>query len=170
MKQHSQKPAGLARVLPLLCGLCAVAFVLMLVTLLNPKTEQAAFVPPPFDASARPGRPEAPAELGWSELFQQGMSFRAGICGNLLLRDNAAQVYFYSSEENTVWLKLRLCDEGGNILAETGLIRPGEHIPTVGFTTLPRDGQPITMKIMSYEPDTYYSMGSVALSTTIHVE
>ena len=53
-----------------------------------------------------------------------------------------------------------------NILGETGLVRPGEYVQTVALTTIPKSGTPITLKIMAYEPDTYYSAGAASLNTT----
>ena len=68
-----------------------------------------------------------------------------------------------------MWLKVRILDVGGNILGETGLVRPGEYVQTVALTTIPKPGTPITLKIMAYEPDTYYSMGAGTLNTTVSV-
>ena len=56
----------------------------------------------------------------------------------------------------------------GNILGETGLIRPGEYVKTITFDKkVPKVGDEITMKIMGYQPETYYSAGAVNLGTTI---
>ena len=60
---------------------------------------------------------------------------------------------------------LSIMDEEGNILAETGLLKPGQYVKTVQFTTLPTTGQKLTMKIMGYEPETYHSVGAVVLNT-----
>ena len=58
---------------------------------------------------------------------------------------------------------------GGNGLVETGLIRPGEYAQILKLTTLPEATADVVMIVMSYEPDTYYSMGSVSLYTTLVV-
>ena len=78
-----------------------------------------------------------------------------------------AVVYFTNAEENSVYLKLRVLDEEGNILGETGLLKPGEYVKGVELDKDPSAETTISLKIMSYEPDTYMSEGSVVLKTTI---
>ena len=69
--------------------------------------------------------------------------------------------------EFDVWLKLRVLTADGTLLGETGLIRPGEYIKSVSLTSEVEDGTAIKLKIMAYEPDTYYSAGSVTLNTIL---
>ena len=61
--------------------------------------------------------------LGWQELDAQ--VFRVSVCGAVVLEGNRADVWLTNPESNTVWLKLRIMDENGTVLGETGLIRPG---------------------------------------------
>ena len=56
-------------------------------------------------------------------------------------------------------------DEDGNILGESGLIRGGEYIKDIRLSRSIKSGEKIKLKVMGYEPDTYYSAGSVVLST-----
>jgi len=101
----------------------------------------------------------------WNKIFQSGMSFVAYMCGKVTINNGAADVYFTNDKDNNAWLKLRIMDEKGSILAETGLLKPGEYLQTVTFTTVPQNGQKLTMKIMGYEPETYHSIGAVVLNT-----
>ena len=107
--------------------------------------------------------PTVPEDLGWSEIYQDGMEFRAYICGNVIVKGDAADVYFTNSEEFDVWLKLRVLTADGTLLGETGLIRPGEYVKSVSLTSEVEDGTAIKLKIMAYEPDTYYSAASLTL-------
>ena len=66
-------------------------------------------------------------------------------------------------------MKLRIFDDKGNVIAETGLIKPNEYLKTVSFDTIPNNNSKIVMKIMTYEPNTYYSGGAVSLSTVAKV-
>ena len=108
-----------------------------------------------------------PAELGYAEPYREGMEFCAGLCGVIAFDGGSADVYFTNKAENSVWLMLRITDESGNVLAETGLLRPGEYVRAVKFTQKPENGQRITCKIMAYEQETYYSKGYVTLKTTV---
>ena len=105
-----------------------------------------------------------------TEIYQDGMAFKCSICGNVIASGGAADVYFTNSSEQEVWLKLRVLDEDGNIIGETGLIKPGEYVKSVSIDKDISDGSSIKLKIMAYEPETYYSAGAVTLNTKIGKE
>lgn len=85
----------------------------------------------------------------------------------MTVEDGRADVWFTNPESNTVWLKLRVLDGAGDTLGETGLIRPGEYVQAIFFDRVPGIGDSIGLKLMAYEPDTYYSAGSATLNTVI---
>ena len=153
----------------LLCTLALVSMVLALV-FGGTQKQNSSFIPPPFDSSAESGPPEVPEELGWTEIYQDGMAFKCSICGNVIASGGAADVYFTNSSEQEVWLKLRVLDEDGSIIGETGLIKPGEYVKSVSIDKDVSDGSSIKLKIMAYEPQTYYSAGAVTLNTQIRKE
>lgn len=153
---------------PILGAVFAAVVIFMIVALCIPKeAEKGAFTPPPFESAAVAGTPEVPENLGYGELYQEGMAYRFSVCGNVTMEDHNAVVYFTSPESNEKWLKLRVLDGNGNILGETGVIKPGEYIKYVELTKSLPAGTSIKLKIMGYEPDTFDSAGSVSLNTTI---
>ena len=107
------------------------------------------------------------ADESWTRIYRDGMNFSTYVCGKVVLNGNSADVYLTNDEGNKVWLKLRILDEEDNILAETGLLKPNEYVKTVTFDKIPKSGANIKLKIMAYEPDTYYSAGAVTLNTTV---
>ena len=119
-------------------------------------------------AAAVIGSPSVPDGLGWQELDAQ--AYIVGICGKFIPNGNTADVWLTNPVSNTVWLKVRVLDEKGNALGETGLIKPGEYVQSVELDTVPKAGTPIVLKIMAYQPDTYYSEGAVSLNTAINEE
>lgn len=147
--------------------LCVLSLIGMTLSLTRKQESQAQFTPPPFEAVAQSGVPAVDESLGWSEIYQDGMGFKAYVCGNLTVSNDTADVYFTNSKDFDVWLKLRILDEKDEFLGETGLLKPGEYVKSVPLTTQVSEGQPIKLKIMAYEPDTYYSAGAVTLNTTI---
>lgn len=157
-------------ILPLAAVLCIVSLVLMVFALTRQDTQtvMGEFTPPPFDSSAVVGSPAVPDNLGWQELDAQ--AYKVGICGKVIPDGNTADVWLTNPVSNTVWLKVRVLDEKGNTLGETGLIKPGEYVQSVALDTVPKTGKPIVLKIMAYQPDTYYSEGAVSLNTTISEE
>ena len=158
---HLMKQKNMPLILAAL--LCAVSLAVMAFALSRPQEPvKGEFTPPPFDSGAVAGVPAVPDGLGYSELDCK--VYKVSLCGNLTADGT---VYLTNPESNTVWLKVRVLDEKGSVLGETGLIRPGEYVQTVALTAVPGSGTPVILKIMAYEPDTYYSAGSVALNTTL---
>ena len=156
------------KTVPVLCGVLAIALAVMAAALFfGGKQDTAEFTPPPFDATAVAGVPEVPENLGYISPYQEGMGYRSSVCGNVIMEGNNAAVYLTNPGENEVWLKLRVLDENDNILGETGLIRPGEYVKDVALTENLTAGTKIKLKIMGYEPETYFSAGSATLNTTI---
>ena len=154
-------------ILPLAAVLCAVSLAVMVFALTRQEvqTEMGEFTPPPFDGGAVVGSPAVPEGLGWQEL--DAKVYKAGICGKFIPKGNTADVWLTNPESNTVWLKVRVLDEKGNTLGETGIIKPGEYVQSVELDNVPKAGKPIVLKIMAYQPDTYYSEGTVSLNTTV---
>ena len=143
--------------------LCAISLLAMVLSLCRkPEPVRGEFTPPPFDAAAVVGTPAVPDGLGYSELDCR--AYKVSLCGKL---GADGTVFLTNPKENTVWLKLRVLDEKGNILGETGLIRPGEYVRTLTLNGKVKPGTPVTLKIMAYEPETYHSAGAATLNTRI---
>lgn len=147
--------------------LCAASLIVMVFSLLQyPSQSDQPFQPPDFDGNACRGEPQVPPELGWCELDAQ--VYRVSVCGNLIPQGNSVDIWLTNPEENDVWLKLRVLDINGEILGETGLITPGQYIQRVFLDFVPETDTPVILKIMAYEPETYYSAGSISLNTHIY--
>ena len=151
--------------LPILFGVFAVLLIVMITALCIPKTAE--FVPPDFDAAAVQGIPEVAEDMGYTELFKEGMAYRVSVCGVPTVDRQDLTVYFTNTEGNEKNLKLRVLDTEGNILGETGLIKPGEYVKNVTLSKTLDAGEKIKLKIMGYEPETYESAGSVSLNVTV---
>ena len=153
------------RTVLILGAVLAVLAVIMIVALCLPKSATADFTPPPFEENAETGVPEVPEGLGYSAPYKEGMAYRFSVCGNVTAEGENAVVYLTNPAENSVWLKLRVLDENGKTLGETGLLRPGEYVRCVTFSSVPSAGAKVKLKIMGYEPETYQSAGSATLNT-----
>ena len=152
----------------ILSVLAVTSFFVMLIALSVPKDPpRGEFVPPAFESTAIQGVPEVPEELGYTSPYREGMAYRFSVCANVTMDGRVATVYFTNPAENTVYLKLRVLDGNGEILGETGLLKPGEYVRVVELCEALDAGTQIQLKIMSYEPDTYLSAGSVVLKTEI---
>lgn len=139
-----------------------------MVLALGAGSREAAFVPPPFEPEAVAGTPEVPEGLGYREL--DARVFRVGVCGEVVAQEDRAVLWFTNPMGNEVWLRLRILDESGSILGQTGLLRPGEYVRSVQLASVPAAGCAIVLKLMAYEPQTYHSAGAVTVSTTLRIE
>ena len=154
------KIRSIALLLMLLCLCCP------LLLSCNEEPVVGEFVPPPFESAAVVGTPEVPENLGYSELDVKGI-YKVSVCGVLRPSGGKVDVWFTNPEGNTVWLKLRMQDAEGNVLGESGLLRPGEYVQSIALDPVPEKGASVTLRVMGYMPDTYYSAGEAKLNTTI---
>ena len=154
--------------LSVMLALCAVSLIGMVLALTREqKPVTVDFVPPIFESQAVAGTPEVPSDLGWQEL--DAKAFRFGVCGAATLTGDEAGIYLTNPDSNDVWLKARILDASGAVLGETGLIRPGEYVVSVKLNSVPENGAAIGIKVMAYQPDTYFSEGSATLNTIVKV-
>ena len=155
------------KLLMIAAALCTVSVVVMIFALTMGNQTESSFSPPPFDSAAQTGVPAVPQNAGYGEL--DAKAFRFSAAGELTAENGAVEVWLTNPVENTVWLKVRILDKYGSKLGESGLIRPGEYVQTVKLDIIPKENTDISLKIMAYEPDTYYSAGSVMLNTVLKV-
>lgn len=154
---------------PLLCGMFALSFVVMVVALIamvhTASAPQPTFTPPPFEANAVAGTPtDVPAELGYTEHYKTGMAYAVSTCTLVQTEGQDAVVYFTSNAQNEKYVKLRVYDADGNVLGETGLLRAGEYVRAVRLCREVGADEVLTLKVMGYEPDTYQSAGAVRIT------
>ncbi len=147
------------RMLSVMLPLCLISLIMAIWVWSSREGKIGEFVPPEFESSAQAGLPDVPEELYWKIL--DASVFRVGVCGRFCVHGERADVWLYNPEDNNVWIKLRVLDENGKILGETGLMRPGEYVQSVRLDSAPKEGSRVVLKVMTYEPETYYSAGAV---------
>lgn len=130
------------------------------------RQQSEAFLPPSFDENAQ--SIDASVELAETYgIFDVTEGYRVGICGKPRLKNEYLSIFFSNPITNTVWIKLCIVDKDGMVLAETGLIHPGEYIKQVKVSRTMDEGETIIMQVLGYQAETYYSAGEVSLETTI---
>ena len=102
-------------------------------------------------------------------MFDFAGVFTAGLIGEPEMKDGVAEIYFTSAAENTVWLKCKILAEDGTLLGETGVLKPGTYVQSVTIQKKLKHDTPIKYRVISYEPETYYSEGSANIATTLHI-
>ena len=127
------------------------------------------FEEPSLDLAAVEGKPEKIDEkLNYQDIVIEDR-VKVGMCGNLYLDENKVNIYLTSYETNEFYCKVKLYNED-ELLGETGLIKPGEYVTSLVLDVVPSETTPLTAKILTYEPDTYYSKGSISANIGIIVE
>lgn len=149
----------------ILGGAFATLLIVMTIVLWIP--QNAEFTPPAFEVNAVSGMPTVAENMGYTELYQEGMAYRVSVCGVPTADGNELTVYFTNTESNEKYLKLRVLDTNGNILGETGILKPNEYVKCVTLDKALDVGTDIKLKIMGYEPESYKSAGSVSLNVTV---
>lgn len=115
---------------------------------------------PVFDATAQQGRPTIPdPTLDYRELtFVEG--YPVGMVGRLICNGERAYIYFAVSGNAEGCVKVKISDTKGNLLGESGLIRPGEYVEAIPLTVCPEESCQVNVSILHYESETYYSKGT----------
>lgn len=86
------------------------------------------------------------------------------LCAAPVFKNKILTIYFTSSEVNKGLIKIRVLDSQKNIIGESGLINPNSYIKDIKLNKEINDKEMITIKVMHYEKETYYSLGEIMLS------
>ena len=155
----------LIKILSVICILSVTAAAVFLI--FGKRQIKEEFVPPPFDSSAITGTPEVQEKGNWQSLDTD--AFSVSVYTDVYISDNYAEIMLHNPSDNSCLLMLRMLDGDKNIIAHTGLIRPDEYISRVKLSADCFSEDAAVLKIMAYEPDTYYSAGAVSVNADIFV-
>ena len=116
------------------------------------------FKPPSFDSTAKKFD-KVPDE---NKVVKIGSDYSFYINGKPYIKDDYIYVDFYSLTSENIYLKVRVL-QNDEIVAESGLLKSNESVEKI---KLKKDlnGKNISYLIMSYEKDTYYSLGEITLN------
>ena len=145
----------------IICLLSIGGFILAL----NSYNKSKEFVKPEFETNVKEGMPKLTKEDGFEE-FEVAEDYIIYMTGETKLEGNKLLVYFTSKKTNDVYVKLRVLKDD-KIVGESGMLKPGEYIKEVELDKSLKKDDKITLKVMGYEPDTYYSAGSISLNTKV---
>ena len=130
-------------------------------------TKKAEFIVPEFEMSSVEGKPEIVDE----RLSYQEMSIKEDyivyICMTPKEENGKLTLYFTSSEKNIDLLKVRIFDSNNNMIGESGLLEPNSYVKDIILNRNLNDNEGISIKVMSYKKDTYYSNGSFKLNVFV---
>ena len=127
----------------------------------------AEFVAPTFDKGATViNTSDIPQSAQYKSMVIKD-GFKIAMSSEVAINDNVADVYFTSDKDNVAWLKIEILSADGNTsYGESGLIKQGETLKQLKLESLP-EGESLLVKILSYEPTTYYSLGTAKVTVKI---
>lgn len=148
----------------------ALALGVLLTVLLTRDASYGEFVPPPFEEHAKTEFSSPVDEKAGYVPFGVTEEFKGALCSNVFVKDGKAEIFFTSFKESTAWARAMLLDEDGNTLGECGILKPGEHVQTVDLSYIPKANTKMTVKVLLYEPETYFSQGSYSVTVNLIVK
>lgn len=145
---------------------CLVSLIWMVWVLVRPASETGTFTPPPFEESARTAEL---ADLSFTEENRIQAGDLIVYAGMSSLKGEVLDLPVWNSPESKAWIRIRILDEQGNTLGETGVLKPSETVDQISLSSPAASGKMI-IQIMGYEPETYHSAGSIRLSVDLNQE
>ena len=158
------------RIIIILLAFFSIIFFVLFALLFNKDNivRRGKFVAPKMDATAVEGNPEGiDKQFTYQEMLIKE-DYVVGLCATPKVERNILTIYFTSNINNKNLLKVRIFDKNGVILGESGLIKPNSYIKDIELNRYLEDNESISIKVMSYEKDTYYSNGSFKLNVFVH--
>ena len=130
--------------------------------LMHPK-----FKKPPFAENAVLGEPAIDYDACHFQEIVISPEFSLNMCGKPAIIKDEICLYFTARSSNNIWLRYIVYDEAGKVVSESGIIKPGEYLVSSKLERELNDGEIITVKVLSFEPETYYSEGSLNVNIQI---
>ena len=156
------------RILAIVAAIFVVLAVAAAIVAVKHPPKSVKYVPPAFDEAAVVGIPTDAGESYSKMAAKEGLS--VWICGAPKLIDGDLELYFTADEDNTCYVRLLVLTEDGKQIGSTGLLRPGEYVRLVSLDKSLHSGDAVVLKILSYEPETYYSLGSFTAKVLVYGE
>ena len=152
-----------------LMAIFLIGLISIYVILSDQNNKGESFIPPEFEKNIEVGIPDhIDEELDYREL-KVSEELTISLCGNLAVNQDYVDIYFTSNKENKVLSKIKLLDEDGTLIGESGLIKPDEYLKSIQLIETPKESKNVIAKILTYEPDTYYSEGTVNVKLYLNV-
>ena len=127
------------------------------------------FTPPDFDVAAKKGYPTVTDTAAQFQRVTASEDFAFSMCLCPTYENGAARIFFTSEIANRAYLLIKLYDADGELIGQSGLVRPGQYVESVAISLTPTEDTDISAKIFSYEPNTYYSKGTVSGELNLRV-
>lgn len=113
------------------------------------------FLAPEHEAAAVAG---VPAGTDSWQILPVREGYIVGLDTMPVYKDGKLCLNVANGEESTVWFLVRVYQED-KMIAQTGILYPGEYLGEVACEKGLAPGGAVTIRIVAYEPETYHSEG-----------
>jgi hypothetical protein len=126
------------------------------------------YSPPPFEESAKIGKPKPPDNLNYGEIRAEG-GFAFSMAGTMFQQeDGSLLLYLTNHEDSGINLMCSVTGKSGEVLYKSGLLRPGEYAERLfPQKKIGSEAMDIEINVYGFEPETYFSKGTVTLSNRL---
>ena len=126
------------------------------------------YVPPAFESSATSGVPVPPENMGYGEISAPG-GFSFSVAGTMYQQeDGSLLIYLTNPQDSEVNLMCEITDRAARIIYKSGVLRPGEYVERLRpAEQIPNEATEIAMNVYAFEPDTWYSKGTISLNNIL---
>lgn len=118
------------------------------------------FTPPPFDKGAISGKPAVDNDEFQYRTVTVSENLSFSLCMCPLYEAGMADIFLTNDGSSNAYIRIVLFDTEGNLIGESGLVRPGEYIESVSLSISYEKDTAVKAKILTYDRKNYYSMGT----------
>ena len=133
-------------------------------------SQKGEFIVPKKDDNAIDGKPSDVAKECMYQEAKVNDEYIVYLCALPLFQDNKLSVYFTSFRNNKGLMRIKILDLEKNVIGESGLISPNSYIKDIVLNKKLENGDIITVKVMHYEKNTYYSLGEIKLDLPVRTK
>lgn len=142
-----------------------ILLILIIILLLTHIKNKSTFIKPGFDSNVIN---KIPQDINYKDsTINISENYNVYINGLPKMDKDNLIIDFISLEDNKVWIKLRILDEQNKVIAESGIVKPGEYLKSIKLNKKVKENDKIMYMIIGYEIDSYISAGTIKLNTRI---
>lgn len=122
---------------------------------------------PLFESKAESGLPNPPKNFDYQAIPTE--EWQCYIAATTYQQeDGSLKVYFTNPEGNEAYLMCEVTDSTGKILYKSGIIIPGNYVESLyPIKKLKNEAIEIEIKIYAFEPEYYYSLGTLIIRNVL---
>lgn len=153
------------RIIKVLTAVVSIVCLISVIIFFNKDNfiQKGEFIVPPKEVNAINGKPTDNIDDCMYEEAKVRDDYRVYLCALPTIKDNKLNIYFTSVDTNKGLMKIKVLDSKSNTIGESGLIEPNSYIKEVSLNKELKDKEKITIRVMNYEKDTFYSLGEIKL-------